>query len=438
MRVHNFSKTICLLSAFLFLYSCSKEGGDFVDDSSTLPLGWKPDSSYNIVGYNTIDSIRAIRNTSVVPFGTRVDANFGTFRSSFYASYQTTLTSKSFSFSSVDSIVLIIPYFSITPKYGPCDQPFNVEVYEMTEGIETDPNSKKISYAYSPSLLGSKYNFIPSVKDSVLDGGVKTAPAIRITLNNNLASRIIASGTYASDAEFQNILKGLYVRSSSNTNTNGFVMLSIASDHVLRIYGKNSSGSSITADFTTGGSSSPTVNEYLHDNNSPAKMASLNTNPNNGDNLLYSHGLNGYVPVISLPDLTDFSKNKSIFKAELSLYILDTGIYNAGSLGLMYLDTTGTKEYVLPDELHKKGFLISTKDVLIGGQTYKEYKYNIGMHLNRVLTNPSISKKMRIYSAPLLLSNSVTKYSDFIPTSVVISGTGNTAKPKLKLFYTDI
>ena len=122
----------------------------------------------------------------------------------------------------------------------------------------------------------------------------------------------------------------------------------------------------------------------------------------------------------------------------LSLYILDTGIYNAGSLGLMYLDTTGTKEYVLPDELHKKGFLISTKDVLIGGQTYKEYKYNIGMHLNRVLTNPSISKKMRIYSAPLLLSNSVTKYSDFIPTSVVIGGTGNAAKPKLKLFYTDI
>lgn len=438
MRALNFSKTIYLLSAFLFLYSCSKEGSDYIDDTSTFPLNWKPDSSYNAIGYNTIDSIRAIRNTSVVPFGTRVDANFGTFRSSFYASYQTTLTSKSFGFSSVDSIVLVIPYFSNTPKYGPCDQPFSLEVYEMTEGIETDPNSKKISYAYSPTLLGSKNNFIPNTKDSVLDGGVKTAPAIRITLNNSLATKIIAPGTYASDAEFQNILKGLYVRSSSNSTTNGFVMLSIASDNVLRIYGKNTSGVQITADFTTGGSSSPTVNEYIHDNNSQAKIASLNANTTAGDNLLYSHGLNGYVPVISLPDLTNFSKNKSIFKAELSIYVIDTGIFDAGNLGLMYLDTTGTKEFVLPDELHKKGFLVSTKYINIGGQTYKEYKYNIGMHLNRVLTNPSISKRIRIYSAPLLLSNNVTKFSDFIPTSIVIGGTGHTAKPKLKLYYTDI
>lgn len=438
MRALNFSNTIYLLSAFLILNSCSKEGSDFIDDTSNFPLNWKPDSSYNAIGYNTLDSIRAIRNTSVAPFGTRVGANFGTFRSSFYASYQTTLTSKSFGFSSVDSIVLIIPYFSSTPKYGPCDQQFNVEVYEMTEGLETDPNSKKVSYAISPTILGSKNNFIPNTSDSVLDGGVKTAPAMRITLNNSLATKIIAPGTYASDADFQNILKGLYVRSSSNSTTNGFVMLSIASDNVLRIYGKNTTGTQITADFTTGGSSSPTVNEYLHDNSSPAKIASLNANTTAGDNLLYSHGLNGYVPVINLPDLTEFSKNKSIFKAELSLYVLDTGIYDAGNLGLMYLDTTGTKEFVLPDELYKKGFLVSAKQINIGGQTYKEYKYNIGMHLNRVLTNPSISKKIRIYSAPLLLSNNVTKFSDFIPTSVVIGGTGHPAKPKLKLYYTEI
>jgi Domain of unknown function (DUF4270) len=438
VRAHKLFKTIFSLSILFFIYSCSKDGTDFIDDTNTIPLGAKVDSSFGIIGFNTIDSIRSIRNTSVVPFGTKVDASFGTFRSSFYASYQTTLTSKTFGFSSVDSIVLIIPYFSNTPKYGPCNQPFNVEVYEMTEGIETDPNSKKVSYAYSPLLLGSKNNFIPNISDSVFDGGIKTSPAIRITLNNSLASRIIAPGTYASDAEFQNVLKGLYVRSSSNNSTNGFVMLSIASDNVLRIYGKNTGGNAITADFTTGGSSSPTVSEYLHDNSSQAKITSLNTNVTSGDNLLYSHGLNGYVPVITLPNLTDFSKNKSIFKAELSIYILDTGVYNAGNLGLMYLDTTSTKEFVLPDELHRKGFLISTKDVTISGQTYKEYKYNIGMHLNRVLTNSSISKKIRIYSAPLLLSSSVTKFSDFIPTSVIIGGGGHSAKPKLKLYYTDI
>jgi hypothetical protein len=65
------------------------------------------------------------------------------------------------------------------------------------------------------ALLGSKNNFVRlNVMDSVIDGGFKAAPAIRIPLAFSLANRIIAPGTYASDAEFQNMLKGLYIRSS--------------------------------------------------------------------------------------------------------------------------------------------------------------------------------------------------------------------------------
>jgi hypothetical protein len=438
VKVRKYLKKVVFLSAVFVLTSCSKEGADYIDNRSNFPPNWHSNESLSPIGYNTIDSIRAIRNTSVAPFGTRVDANYGTFRSSFYASYQTTLTSKSFSFSTVDSIVLIMPYYASIPKYGQCNQPFSVEVYEMTEGIATDPNSKKISYAYSPILLGTKSNFIPNTKDSVLDAGVNSAPAIRIPLNNSFANRLIAPGSYASDADFQTNLKGLYIKSSANTTTNGFVMLSISSDNVLRIYGKNASGVAVTSDFTAGGSNSPTVNEYLHDNSSVARTASLNSNRIIGDNLLYSHGLNGYVPVINLPDLSDFTKTKSIFKAELSIYVIDTGVYNAGNLGIMYLDTTGTKEFVLPDELHKKGFLISIKDTTISGLYCKEFKYNIGMHLNRVITNTSISKKLRVYSAPLILSNNVTKFSDYIPTGIVIGGSGHPASPKLKLYYTDI
>lgn len=438
MRAHNQLKTFLFLSILVFLSSCSKEGTDFIDDTANFPLNWKMDESQAIFGYNAIDSVRSIRNTSVVPFGTKVDANYGTFRASFYASYQTTLSSKSLGYSSVDSIILILPYFNSTPKYGAANQPFSVEVYEMSEGIETDPSSKKMTYAYTPALLGSKNNFIPNVVDSVIDGGGKIAPAIRIPLSISLANRIIAPGSYASDAEFQNILKGLYIRSSSNANTNGFVLLSISSDNMLRIYGKNSSGLAITSDFTTGGSNSTTVNEYIHDPASLARTTSLSANTSIGDNLLYSHGLNGYAPILVLPDLTSFSKTKSIFKAELSLYSIDTGILSVESLGLMYLDTVGNREFALPDQLYKKAFLISTKDTIIGGKACKEFKYNIGMYINRLITTPGISRKIRVYSAPLLISNAVTKYSDFLPSSAVIGGASHLAKPKLKIYYTDI
>lgn len=437
MREHKPFIIFYLLNLFIILASCSKEGSDFIDDTP-IPLGAKVDTSFEIIGYNSIDSIRSIRNTSVVPFGTKVDGNYGTFRSSFYASYQTTLTSKSFSFSSVDSIVLIIPYFSNTPKYGAANQPFSVEVYEMTEGIETDPNSKKMSYTYSSGLIGSKYNFIPNVKDSIIDIGGKIPAAIKIPLNLSLANKIIAPGSYASDAELQNIFKGLYVRSSSNSNTNGFVLLSISSDNIIRIYGKNSGGLSITSDFSTGGSNSTTVNEYIHDPASIARTSSINPNRTTGDNLLYTHGLNGYVPTLILPDLSIYSKTKSIFKAELSLYSIDTSILSVESFGLMYLDTAGNKEFLLPDELYKKKFLISTKDTIISGKACKEYKYNIAMYLNRLISTPGISRKIRVYSAPLLISNSVTKYSDFLPSSAVIGGTGHIAKPKLRIYYKDI
>lgn len=438
MKAHKKLLLYSCLSFLVFHVSCSKEGSDFIDNTSDFPLNWKASDAFEIIGYNGLDSIRAIRNSSVMPFGTKVDANFGTFRSSFYASYQTTLTSKTLNFNTVDSIVLIVPYFAQTPKYGAADKPFSVEVYEMTESIETDPASKKVSYSYSPTVLGSRTNFIPAVNDSTLDGSAKAAPSIRIQLNTSLANKIVAPGTYASDADFQSVLKGLYVRSSGNTNTNGFVLLSIGSDNVLRIYGKNASGTSITADFTTGGSNSTTINEYLHDKMSQARITSLNTNPTIGDNLLYSHGLNGYAPVISLPDLSSFSKNKSIFKAELSLYSIDTGLLRVENMGLMYLDSLGTKEFVLPDELYKKGFLISIKDTTIAGQSCKEYKYNIAMHINRLINNPNISRKIRVYSAPLIISSSVTKYSDFLPSSVILGGTGSAAKPKLKIYYTEI
>lgn len=437
MRALDRQYLIIYFLCVIFLSSCSKDGGSYLDDTSSFPFGWKVDQMSNIIGTNSFDSIRAIRNTSVTAFGTSVDNSYGTFRASFFASYQTTLTSKSFNFSSIDSIVLILPYFASNSQYGGLNRPMSIEVYEMTESIDTDPNSKKKTYAYSTSVIGSKLNFVPAPKDSVIEGTRNVAPSIRIPLNSALAARLVAPGSYANDADFQAIFKGLYVRSSANTSTNGFVMLSLGSDNVIRIYGKNTSGTEVTADFSTGGSSSTTISEYIHDHTSLAYSASFNSNSATGDNILYSHGLNGYVPTIRIPDIKSYAKNKSIFKAELSIYSIDTGLFTTSSLGLMYLDTNKL-EFVLPDELYKKGYEISTKDTLIGGQSCREYKFNIAMYLNRWINSNNMTGSIRVYSAPLIINSGVTKFSDFLPTRTIIGGTGHLAQPSLKIYYTEI
>jgi hypothetical protein len=150
VRAHNQLKTFLFFGILVFLSSCSKEGTDFIDDTANFPLNWKMDDSQVIFGYNAIDSVRSIRNTSVMPFGTKVDAHYGTLDLVF------TLAIKRHYLARVSWMQLSRLYYTnhtilcnSTPVYGAANQPFSVEVYEMTEGIETDPNSKKMSYAYT-------------------------------------------------------------------------------------------------------------------------------------------------------------------------------------------------------------------------------------------------------------------------------------------------
>lgn len=437
MKGHNIIQLFIFFLAFSFLASCNKEGDDLIDNSTNYPFGWKADDNFNLIAYNVKDSIRAIRNTSVVPFGTSVDGTFGTFRSSVFCSYQTTLTSKTFNFASIDSVVLVVPYYLGNPSYGAADRFFSVEVYEMTEGIDTDPKSSKMSYQYNPTALGSILNFIPNYKDSITILGRKEAPAIRIPLSKSFADKLVAPGSYTSEAQFKEILKGLYIRSASNSHTNGFIMLSIAADNMIKIYGKNSSGEAISSEFSTGGSSSTTINEFLHDNTSIAYQASISGNAVTGDQLLYNHGLTGYYNILKLPDLSIYTTNKTIFKAELTLFSKDTGYKSSTDIALMFVDSSGA-EGVLPDEIYHSSYIIGKKDTMINGNFYRAYRYNIAMFLNRLITRPLRYQYLKFYSAPLFFnSNEVRKYSDYLPSRMVIGGTGHEAKPRLKIYYTD-
>ncbi len=435
-RVKELSSPIYFSLFILFIFSSCQKTEDYIDNTSTYPIGWNSSELPNIIAYNVKDSLTNFINTSVAPFGTAIDGNYGTLRTSFYLNYQTTLTSKSFSFTNIDSAVLIIPYYNSLPKYGSANMPFSIDVYEMTEAFEPISGTKKISYAYDNSPIGSVLNFIPNVSDSIYDGTTKTAAAIRIKLNNTFAQKLIAPGSYADDAAFQAILKGLYVRSSATSSTNGFIMLSLENDNKIKIYGKNAAGESITSEFTTGGTNCTTINEYLHDNTSLASSATNSASSTNGDDKLYNAGLNGYFNKLKLPDFKSLAVDKNIFKVELILYRIDTGFLSS-TPGIMFLDSSSGKEYPLPDEYYNQNFAVSEKDTLIAGYKCKEFKYNIGLLANRMMNNTTKTNTLNIYSAPLSIFNSSTsKLSTFLPSRMVLGGTLNAARPRIKIYYT--
>lgn len=388
--------------------------------------------TFNIIGTNHNDTMTKISGMTFCPFGVAVDNNFGKTTCGFYAQYQTTLSSKTFTYSTVDSIVLIVPYLS---TYGSVDKEINLSVYEMTENIDATTANTKLSYSYSPTALGSISNFKPNITDSVYDGSVKIGPALRVKLDMNLASRIIAPVSYNDDDAFKAIFKGLYVTSTSSTESNGFVFLDLSTNNRIVIYGKNATNESLQSTFVTGGTNSLNVNDYKKDATSAATNAVLNSNPA-GDSKLYMSGLYGQVARLEIPNLKEFIKDKNIFKAELILSNIDKGFKLSPTLGILSYNTTSLVESVTDDELYAKNFRIPNYDTIISGNSVTQYKFNMAAYFNEIISKSGSSNYyLNLYSSPFSIGSSITKNTTVLPSRVVLGGTGDT-KPKLRLYYT--
>ncbi len=422
----------------VFILTACKKGENFIDNTSQYPLGWKSTDSFPIVAYNVKDTLGSIVSIGTGPLGVTIDPIFGKMQAAFYVNFQTTLSSASFSYSNVDSIILILPFNRSIPKYGSINVPMDVLVYEMTEGIEATIDSKKDNYSYNPTLVGSLTNFIPNTTDSIVDGATKSGPGLRIPLSMALANRIIGGGPYADDASFQAILKGLYIKTSDN-NTNGYLMISQTSNLKLRIYGKNNSGDPIASDFVTGSNNSTTVNQFRHDNSSIAAQAANTADKINGDAKLYNAGIYGYYSKLRIPNLVDFAKTKNIFKAELTIFALDTGLRSSASFGLTRMDSFTKRELPIKDEQNGQNYVSQVKDTMIAGSPVRMITYNIGMQLTYLANQLEYGNEFNLYSAPIVIgaNSTISRLTDFIPSKGVLGGKMQPFAPKLTLYYVD-
>jgi hypothetical protein len=382
--------------------------------------------SFEIVGSTKRSTENSLRNLRICALGVADDANFGLTKSGFYADYETTLTSTSFSFTSIDSIRLIIP---ISSKLGVVDQAMDLAVYELTERIVASKADSFIEYAYNNTPIGQKSNVIVNFKDSVIDGTFKIGPSITIPLSVSFANKLIAKGSYASQEEFKTVLNGLLVVPTSSSPTNGMAMIQLSSSNKIKIYGKNNAGQSIISEFITGSTNSTTVNYSKNSYNGTAE--SMINLPSSSQNNMYLMGTRGYYGELKVPNINAFVKNNNIFKAELELTVSDTGFF-IPKIGLVYYDSIKKTEQALDD------YYVNPSKFIPGIQNVngtKKYIFNISYFINKMASQNS-AYTLRIYSNEIE-DNSFLRFnfSKLYPNRIVIAGNNQMNKPKLKLYY---
>lgn len=410
--------------SIVLLQSCSKSS-DFTS-SDSFPFDWMINDTFEILGSTKRSTEHSLRNLRICALGIADDANFGLTKAGFYADYETTLTSTSFSFTSIDSIRLIIP---ISSKLGAMDQSIDLAVYELTERIVASKADTFKEYTYNNTPIGQKSNVIINFKDSVTDGTFKIGPSITVPLNISFANKLIAKGSYASQEEFKTVLNGLLVIPTSSSSTNGMAMIQLSSSNKIKIYGKNNAGQSIISEFITGGTNSTTVNYSKNSYNGTAET--MINQPSSSQSNFYLMGTRGYYGELKVPNINAFIKNNNIFKAELELTVSDTGFFTP-KIGLVYYDSIKKTEQSLDD------YYINPSKFMPGVQNIngtRKFVFNISYFINKMASQNS-AFTLRIYSNEIE-DNSFLKFnfSKLYPNRIVIAGNNQANKPKLKLYY---
>lgn len=259
--------------------------------------------------------------------GSYHDSEFGQIDAGFCTQFSMTSPNINFGDNPVmDSVILSLPY---ADSYGFDSVSRTFHVYQVTEAIttETDFNPYK-TIAYENTDLANAYTFIPKTKDSVIVNGKKLAPMLRIPLSMTLGNNLLAqagSDVYASNDNFQQFLKGLYIKSATN-NTNGGILSFLPSHEMaaLNLYFHNDQSASNVISFVTK-SNAKWRNIFAQDfgSASPALQQQLAGNNSTADSVLFVMAFNSTKIKVALPNIKNNNSlsNIVINNAELILPI---------------------------------------------------------------------------------------------------------------------
>jgi len=342
--------------------------------------------------------------------GSMNDVFFGNTFASIYAQFLLGpgVPSGSFVGNVLDSAVLIMPYQSLTSKYGRCDKPIDVVVYQVSQsmvpGVTYYPNDVFQVYGQP---VGIRTNFVPDLNDSVYftdpyhaQGSGSTqipydaqSPMLRVRLTDAFANQLMNTPDSALQASltFINYLQGLYITTNPSKVGDGLVFFNLGNGSCnISLYYHSTTGGVLDTSvyqFQTN-SYGVTVNHWDHYyGNTLVQKALTNPNPN-GDKIAYVQSGAGTKLKVKLPTLKNLPQNIGITKAELIMPILDTLLadpsYPPPSALVMYrIDDTLGVDALNSNNYSGIGSLTTRVDN--NNNSYLCYVFNITEYVQRVL-----------------------------------------------------
>jgi Domain of unknown function (DUF4270) len=322
----------------------------------------------------------------------------------------------SFSGCVLDSAVLVMPYVSATSKYGKCNAPIDINVYEVSQDMI--PGNTYYSYdAFSvyPLPIGQRLNFVPDLVDSVhfidpfaAQGSngtevpyVAQGPQLRVRLSNSFASKLLAApdSIFQASSTFIGFFKGLYITTNPNKVGNGYMYLAL-----------NSSGINLYYHHTNGSSSAPidtlayqfslstygvTANHFDHYYNGSVVQTALSHPNAGGDKAGYVQAGGGTKIKLTMPTLKNVDSAVlngkkvpvGVTKAELILPILDTLLADPSypppsALSMYIIDDHDSLETFNANNYSGVGYLTTRQDEM--GRNYLCYVFTITEYVQRV------------------------------------------------------
>lgn len=386
----------------------------------------------------TFDPSSSASELGNFPFGNFSDPIFGKVSASIFAQINMNTSRPNFSGSTIDSVVLILPY-NPDYAYGRVIDPFDMEVWELAESMYDSVTYYSTDSFSVKSMPIATLTFTPNLEDSVTvivpADTLKTEilpPHLRIKLENGFPHDFLLDTANFADREtFLNFFKGIWLNPGSMSQNAGLLNFDMRNSMTgIRVYYHENADTTYRQYLFPIFSGNPVSAHYTHDH-SAALLAPFISSPDLGDSLLFLQGLGGLKLEVEIP-FVESLEGIIVNKAELVLPIVelleDNPVFEPVQQIFATEMTSDTTRRAINDITFSVNRLGEDFGELFGGVVTSdgEYRLNISSQLQDMIRGEAGSKiLLTVYLNPEIASR------------VVLGGPGNSqAKAKLRLSFT--
>jgi hypothetical protein len=268
-----------------------------------------------------------------------------------------------------DSIVLVFPYKSYFGSVSKLTGLQQFSVYRVREPFWKDSiYYSNDTLVRDESPLGQSGFIAPALLDSIIVGGKKEAPHLRIPINAELAQEFLSNQSSLANAEvFTEFFNGIYVSAETYlpTGNQGAILdFNLIGGARIDLFYHNDSNDSLKTSFIVN-ESSARFSRFNHAYSNQVLQALNNTEI--GKQQIFLHNMAGLRGKIRIPELLQWKNTRNILVHQARLtFTLDESTQGEFAsnplLNIVLKDATGT--------------LILTPDLLVGNTTYSGGEYN--------------------------------------------------------------